>query len=302
MHHVGPGQWRILHEDGQGYRIQLAFDQTSHSVIEENALTDLNPTTGSGIPLKHGTTDLSEFLTQFEEVEYRRPHYWEPGTYHLIVQCAKYQREILAHKPPASASAFDENTLIAQLLRCFLISHEIADVNGNYTPLGFMEDDSEVTVITDEGFDDYWGLEPAITVRIDDTSSSGERKRHRDAKGHNHAFPAILKKAIANLQRLIFRRQPQDIPCLIYSLCLLALTVSALTTTHAPFLIPVKVAGDELDDIFRTLCDLYLFSLGHVHPLRDEVDMVAYVSLVDNDPVPVKHFDALNRLWQQFGE
>ncbi|KAL8627522.1 hypothetical protein Q9189_006786 [Teloschistes chrysophthalmus] len=302
VRHIGPGLWRILHPNGEEYRLRLAFDQTPHSAIEENALTDLNLTTGSAKPLQHGKVDLFEFLTQFEEIHSRKPRQWEHGTGDLIVQCAKYQKEILTHRPPASARAFDQDTLIAQLLRCFLLSAEINDVNGWYTPWGFMDNDFNVIVMRDEGEDDYWGLEPSITVQLFNTSGSGYKRTRRNTLGQHQSFSAILETAIANLQRLIFRRRPQDIPCLIYSLCLLALTVSALSVTHAPFLLPVKLAGEELDDTFQTLCDLYLFSLGHAHPLRDEVDMAAYASSVDDDPVSVKHFDALNRLWQQFGE
>ncbi|KAL8775902.1 MAG: hypothetical protein Q9194_003521 [Teloschistes cf. exilis] len=287
--------------DNKG-RIQLAFDQTPRSTIEEDALTDLNPTTGSAKPLQHRKIDIFEFLTQFEEIHSRKPRQWEQGTCDLIVQCAKYQSEILTHRPPASARAFDEDTLVAQLLRCFLLSAEINDVNGWYTPWGFMDDGSNNVVMRDEGQDKHWGLESSITVQLLNTSGSGYERMRRNTRGQHQSFSAVLKTAIANLQRLIFRRQPQDVPCLIYSLCLLALTVSALSVTHAPFLHPVKLAGEELDDTFRTLCDLYLFSLGYAHPLRDEVDMAAYASSVDDDPVSVKHFDALNRLWQRFGE
>lgn len=130
MRHIGPGQWRIVHYDGEEYRIRLAFDQTHHSAIEKNALTDLIPTTGSAKPLQHGKIDILEFLTQFEEIYSRKPRQWEQGTCDLIVQCAKYQRGILTHRPPAAARAFDEDTLVAQLLRCFLLSAEINDVNG----------------------------------------------------------------------------------------------------------------------------------------------------------------------------
>ncbi|KAL9582347.1 MAG: hypothetical protein Q9212_003349 [Teloschistes hypoglaucus] len=302
VRHIGPGLWRIIHFDGEEYEIRLAFDQTPHSAVEQDALTDLNPTTGSAKPLQHGKIDLFEFLTQFEEIYYRKPREFEQRTSDLIVQCAKYQKEVLAHKLPASARAFDEDTLVAQLLRCFLISAELNTVNGWYTPLDFMDVGINNVMMRDEGDDDYWGLEPSITVQLLKPSGSAYKRMRKNTRGQHQSFSAILETAISNLQRLIFRRRPQDIPCLIYSLCLLALTVSALSMTHAPFLLPVKLAGEELDDTFQTLCDLYLFSLGHAHPLRDEVDMAAYASSVDDDPVSVKHFDALNRLWQQFGE
>ncbi|KAL8687497.1 MAG: hypothetical protein Q9218_006347 [Villophora microphyllina] len=301
VRHVGPGLWRIHHDAGEEYNIRLAFDVTPRSTIEEATLTDLNPTTGSAIPLRQEKLDLFEFLKQFQEIETRNPRQWETETCELIVQCATYQQEILIQKSPLSTHAFDQATLVAQLLRCFLVSFEISDANSYYTPHGFMSGGSNIEVMRDEGNDDYWGLQSSVTVERIRLPSSRGKDRQRSTWEQHQGFLPTLKKAIANLQRLIFRCQPQDIPCLIYSLCLLALTLSALSTPHAPFLVPVKTAAKGLGNTFETLCDLYCFSsVVFQHPLKNEVDLAAYALSVDHDPIAVKHFEALNQLWQKF--
>lgn len=295
VRHVGPGQWRIWHDDGEEYSVRLAFDHTAPAKLQERALTDLGSAADSSTSPAHAKRVLFQFITQFEEIETRRPHEYELGTCEIIAQSAQYQKEILVQRSPIPAAEFDEIIVIAQLLRCLLISSEISDVNGNYTD--FM-DGSDIHVLRPEGEDAYWGLESSITIQ---RYNDDDRGRDHQIWKHCKGLPAILKKAIGNLQHLMFRRRPRDLPCLIYSFCLLALIVSSLRTL-APFMAPISPAADELDAILQTLCDLYLFCSGNVHPLVDDIDLSRYTSLSEDDTVAIKHFQSLNQLWREFGK
>ncbi|KAL9019307.1 MAG: hypothetical protein Q9185_003385 [Variospora sp. 1 TL-2023] len=100
------------------------------------------------------------------------------------------------------------------------------------------------------------------------------------------------------MQRVIIRRRPQDLPHLLYSLCLLALIRSCLQPS-AQFLTPILEAGDEIEEILRTFCKLYLLCSDDTHPLTEHFDPAKYAKTVNNDPVAVQHFDILNRLWKE---
>ncbi|KAL8725004.1 MAG: hypothetical protein Q9166_007627 [cf. Caloplaca sp. 2 TL-2023] len=298
LQHLGPGQWRIWHDDGVIYNLNLKFHHTPYDIVKKRTLVDLDPRFDyRNMPMR-SINFLFVFLNQFEEFDARCPNWHESGTECLINQCAQYQKDILVRESPILPDQFDQVTLVAMLLRCLVMSLDISKVDGNYSRLCVL-DGPGVLEMRPEEDSDYWGLSPAITIqRID--RPSNQRKNMR-ASNSPESLPVILTKAVATAQHIISRRRPQDFPCLIYCLCLLNLIAGALRT-EAEFMSPVGPAKDMLYDILYTLCDLYTFCSGDVHPLMEDIDISAYQVLADNDPIAVRHFEALSQLWKEAGE
>ncbi|KAL8988044.1 MAG: hypothetical protein Q9177_002823 [Variospora cf. flavescens] len=293
--HVAPGLFRIQHDSGGDYLLKFAFEHTAPQLVESGTMMDLDTTVDFRHRPEQSRSLLFKFLDRFEEIDARWQHWYEPITYKLISQCAQYQKEILDLEPTKSVDEFGQSTLLAALLRSLVITHQLAEVDGRYSnlwPVG----DSTVHVFLYEGVDEYWGLGPLITVQKQArmTSPRAVLPIRRRLRG----LPMTLQKAIATMQRVMIRRRPQDLPYLLYSLCLLALIRSCLRPS-AQFLTPILEAGDEIDEILRTFCKLYLFCSDDTHPLTEHFDPAQYAKTVNNDPVAVQHFDILNRLWKE---
>ncbi|KAL8650735.1 MAG: hypothetical protein Q9210_003655 [Variospora velana] len=296
--HVVPGLFRIQHDSGGDYLLKFAFEHTAPQLVESETMMDLDPTVDFRHRSEESRSLLLQFLDQFEEIDARWQHWYEPISCKVISRCAQYQKEILNREPTKSVDEFDQSTLLAALLRCLVIIHQLAEVDGrnsNLWPVG----DSTVHVFLYEGVDEYWGLGPLITVQKQArmTSPRAVLPIGRRLRG----LPMTLQKAIATMQCVMFRRRPQDLPYLLYSLCLLALIRASLQPS-ALFLTPILEAGDEIEEILRTLCKLYLFCSDDIHPLTEHVDPTKYAEMVNNDPVAVQHFDILNRLWKEAGK
>lgn len=260
---------------------------------------DLDPTVNFLDRPDESRTLLLEFLDQFEEIESRWQNVYESGTSMLIIHSARLQREILAHNENVlSDNTISQSTLVAALLRCLVVSHDIADVDSNWSRNTVIPS-SAVHVIRHEGHYDYWGLVPSLTVRR--IRGSHRRREENQMRRYPRGLPAILEKAIGVIQRIMFGRRPHDVPCLIYSLILLALIAQALQPI-AEFMTPVDEAGQEVKESLRTLCDLYLFCFGSLHPFAEPYDRAMYAVMVDNDRIAVRHFHILNSLWEQAGK
>ncbi|KAL9597905.1 MAG: hypothetical protein Q9219_004858 [cf. Caloplaca sp. 3 TL-2023] len=152
--------------------------------------------------------------------------------------------------------------------------------------------------VQSEGITEYWGLQSKVTVQRYPRAS--RRSIQSSKRIHPQGLPATVKNAIATIQEVMFKRRPQDLPCLIYSLCLLNLIGYALKTS-ASFMYPVAEAGDDVLDALKLLCKLYMFCSNKVHPFVEESDLARYDSLVDNDLIATNHFHMLNRAWRRAG-
>lgn len=259
---------------------------------------DLDSTVDSYYRPQQSGQLLFGFLGQFAEVESRWRNQYEHGTLELLRQCAEYQQEILRRHPTIPADEFDQFTVIVALLRCVVITHQLIEVDGSYLR-SWPVDDGSVHVFLDEGLHGYYGLQSLITVqKIPRTEEPDADAAIRERP---QGLPITLKRAIGSLQRLLFRRRPHDLPCLIYSLCLLAIVRGNLRPL-ADFMSPVTEAGDEVDGILQRLCDLYLYCSDGIHPLTEHYNASQYGAKVDRDPIAVRHFHILHRLWEHMGE
>lgn len=292
VRHIGPRHWCIQHDDGQEYDLVLGFEQTPNAIVEEFAMNDLEIDWDPSLSPNHAKRALFRFLGQFEELEHRWRNMFEIGTCEIIAQCARYQKDILIQRSPMSDKTFEDSILLVQLLRCWLVSSDLSEVDGNYGRSRFTRDDDTYDV-RPEGVDDYYGLEASITIR--------RHARYRSLRSPHQGILPLLKKAISNTQRIMFRRQPKDLPAGIYSLCILAMIVKNFNPM-GDFLNSVESIGEELDDIYHTLCDLYIFCSGNVHPFTDQIDMMTYTSAVNNDPVAISHFKWLHEKWKEAGK
>lgn len=261
-------------------------------------MMDLDPTVDSFHHPQRSRQLLFDFLGQFDEVESRWRNFYESGTNELLRQCAEYQKEILNRDPRIPADEFNQSTIIVALLRCVVITRQLSEVDGTYSR-SWPVDDGRVHVFQDEGPSDYWGLRSSITVQKTPRAKKpgGDGAIRRRPRG----LPMTLKRAIGCMQRLMFSRRPHDLPCLVYSLCLLALVRGGLEPL-ADFMSPIKEAGNEVAEILQRLCDLYLYCSEDVHPLSENYDASQYAVKVDNDPIAVKYFQLLHRLWKHMGE
>lgn len=275
----------------------MGFEHTAPDVVENGTIADLDPMIDFSNHPGKSKRLLFRFLDQFEEVKSRWRNYHEEGTFLLLAHCARYQKEILAPYTPITADERNRLTLVAALLRCLLMAKQLFDMDGWWSSATLI-DSSDVYEIRSEGISDYWGLEPTITVQRHQRSSC--RSIQYKTRKYPQGLPATLKKAVTVMQQVMFNRRPQDLPCLIYSLCLLDLIAHALRPS-ADFMSPVREAGGDIIDILMTLCDLYLFCSNNVHPFSEDFDISTYDALVDSDSIAVDHFHTLNHMWQKAG-
>lgn len=264
--------------------------------MENGTILDLD-TRDFSQHLEQSKSLLFKFIDQFEEVKTRWRNKYEEGTFLLIASAARYQKELLAPYTRVSADKQDEATLIATLLRCLVMADDIFAVDMYWSTLIILKK-SEVRELRSEANTDYWGLESSVTVQPIPRSS--RRSIQAQVRKYPQGLPTTLKRAIAVVQQVMFKRRPQDLPYLIYSLVLLDLIVLALQP-WAKFMVPVAEAGDDVQGILKTLCDLYLFCSDNMHPLSEGFDISKYEALVDSDTIAVEHFQALNQRWKETG-
>ena len=241
--------------------------------------------------------ELLKFLAQFETIKSRWRNQFEEGTYNLIANGARYQRDLLNLHPHLPVDERHQLTLVATLLRCLVMSNQVFDLENNWSNL-MVIDESDILEVRSEGTSDYWGLESTITVQRHPASS--RRSIHDQVRRYPQGLPVTLKGAVRIMQQMMFKRRPQDFPCLIYSLSILDLVAHALRP-RAPFFEPIVEGGHGTLAILETLCDLYLLCSDNVHPLCQEFDISRYRALVDNDPIAVDHFSTLHQLWEYNG-
>lgn len=295
--HVGPGVFHFRHHNGEEYKTKVGFTHTPRDVVESSTVLDLD-TAKCPQYLEQSKSCILKFLNQFEDIQNRGRNKHEEGTFLLIAGAARYQKELLAPYTRIPAEQRDEATLIATMLRCFVMTDDIFAVEVNWSCLIDLID-NEVHELRPEAHSEYWGLESAVTVqRL--PKSSGRRSIEDQVRKYPQGLPATLKKAIGTLQQVMFKRRPQDIPCLIYSLALLDLITHSLKPS-AKFMSPIAEAGNNLLDILKTLCDLCIFCSKGVHPLSEDSDISKYEALVDKDAAVVEEFRAMNKMWKDLG-
>ncbi|KAL8865366.1 MAG: hypothetical protein Q9174_006926 [Haloplaca sp. 1 TL-2023] len=293
VRHIGPGQWDIRHSGGERFRLTLAFNDTPKDIVEESTITDLGAAVESAKTLEQAKSVLFKFLTQFEELESRWPTRFETGTCDLLALCALYQKDLLHEQSPVPARDFGISTIIAQLLRIFVLSFDFFDTEAEYCGSRFRQG-SDTCEIRRESMNEEDEIDCSITVRryFDPRNGCARKSKATEPLGVSW----LLEKAIANIQRLILRRRPPDFPGMIYSLCLLEL-IACNFHSRGEFLDPINVIEEHLQDVLDNLCELYLFCSDGVHPLTRHYDAHAYAVLVKNHTNATAYFGSLNNLW-----
>ncbi|KAL8992328.1 MAG: hypothetical protein Q9169_007184 [Polycauliona sp. 2 TL-2023] len=193
----------------------MAFDQTPSEIVKKRTLVDLDPRLDfRNMPMR-SINFLFNFHNQFEELDTRLLNRHEPGTLRLLRQCAHYQKDMLVRESPISPDQFESVTLVATLLRCFVMSQDLSEVDGCYSRLQSF-DSAGMLEMRPEKDSKYFGFSSSITVeRIPGPTGSREP---RSANTSAENFPVVLTKAVALTQQTIFRRRPRDVPGLVYSL------------------------------------------------------------------------------------
>ncbi|KAL8827524.1 MAG: hypothetical protein Q9170_006982 [Blastenia crenularia] len=267
-------------------------------MIAKYTVADLDSTVNYSLRPQESRSLVYAFLDQFEEIEMRRSNQYEKGTFHLIANSARYQKRLLARLRLLPKDERDQLTLITSLLRCLTMTSQISDVDSNWSS-AIRFDGLETIELRTEGINDYWGLESGITVQRHPRSNP--RSIAAKLKMYPQNLRATLKQAITTIQQMMFQRRPQDVPCLIYSLCLLDLTVHALRPM-AEFMSPIREVGDEVRDILKILCNLYLFCFGNMHPFSEDFSITKYETIVNDDAIAIEHFRTLIELWEEAGK
>ncbi|KAL8669748.1 MAG: hypothetical protein Q9168_005676 [Polycauliona sp. 1 TL-2023] len=276
----------------------MAFANTPSDIVQKRTLVDLDPRLDfRNMPMR-SINFLFNFLNQFEDLESRCLHRYESGTVRLLRQCADYQKDMLVRESPISPDQFEIVTLVAMLLRCLVMSQDIAEVEGNYSPLQFPNDQDVVEMRAEED-SDYFGLSSSITIERIPRATGSRKPRFGNESAEN--FPVLLTKAVTLTQQTIFRRRPRDVPGLVYCLCLMSLIAQPLRP-FAKFMSHIIPAGDAFYDVIYTLCELYTFCSTDVHPLKEEMDLATYTGYVNGDQTAIKYFNLLNELWSEAGK
>ena len=239
--HIGPGQWDIWHSGGERVRLILAFNDIPHDLVQESTITDLGAVVESAKTLEKAKSALMKFLDQFEQVESRWPHRYEDGTEDLLSLYAQYQKDLLIRRSPISAKDFGEVIIVAQLLRALLLPSDLFDAEIDDTALRFL-DGSDTCEIRPECKNEDGEIDSSITVR----RYFEPRNSHtRSSKtGEPLGVAVLLRRAIADIQRLMLRSRSQDFPGFIYSLCLLEL-IAAVFRSRTEFMEHIIKVGEN---------------------------------------------------------
>ena len=111
------------------YRASIAFDPSAYKYIfkdfKESPVVRETCLTQPPAP-------ISDFLEQFDDISWQWANCYERATADIIKHCAQYQA-ILLNKNAAALEAVDredDSLLIALILRCLVLTHEIFSLDA----------------------------------------------------------------------------------------------------------------------------------------------------------------------------
>ena len=287
-------------EDEEGYRITLTIDYSQFS--EEDMLNfefrDMASIRNS-TSKSESQDPLMEFLEQFDNFEHRC-RCFEPLTITIIKKAAQFQKDILSDMPVILSDLSTNDTVIALLLNCFVITHDIFTLLcycGIYAPA---ENDVYHVILPRAHRDEYDNLIPLLEVDRRRPTSKLPKCQTNSAWDLSRTVESTLQYAAQLLLKTMIRQDPRDLPKSLYALCIICV-IRGNVEFDATF-ISWKGPSNRADTLISDLCCLqYICSYGG-QPLTYCFDREAYVNLVGQNQIAIQHCYLLNKLWVEGGK
>ena len=214
---------------------------------------------------------------------------YEEFTAEIIKRIALFQASLSSRESPEPVDSPDA-ILIALLLRCLVLTHEIFLVDGCLPHAAFHSKKNSKTrfVVEQEGTD------PAIKVsRLSTMAQAGLVDREQQ---NRESLPLMLEEILQTTQSLMFRRRPKDWPILLCALCLLRLVLMNLNPI-CPWMRSLVRVGKAMNNVNSVLCRLFEMCSHGYHPFSDDWKCEDYAALVNNDKLLVSCFQWINDMW-----
>lgn len=136
------------------FEARISYVGVSESDAQESTVRDIADATSSPADFRHS---LCEFLSQFSTLSSRWVNYFETLTENFIDECAQFQKGHALRSTLLPTNLYDETTLIALSLRCFVISMEIDQVTGTWSTSYFQNNEKHACL---SEFENHlkWGI------------------------------------------------------------------------------------------------------------------------------------------------
>lgn len=280
-------------------KAHVSYEGVSFADRDVSTVRDLLLPTDLAISALEFRISLQVFLQQFHSLPHRWGWNYEPLTENIIDSSAQWQEHYLLKSTLMPTHTHNEATVVAASLRCLAISHEIAQISGNWSTSYFQEEDERYVRLADVKRNprgENSGIRPSVDVwRLEDDAELPESIPQNREK-----LPHMLRGTIQMAQRLLCRGRPQDWPSLFYVMCILLLVhgdLDAYFWTES-----TDRAARETKKAIRKLCRLFHHTTGNMQPLSSDFDIKRYAVLVDDNELAVEHYGRMHQMWMDNSE
>ena len=202
--------------------------------------------------------------------------------------CALFQKELLSRSSSMSANVSDKSVLIALSLRCLVLTHELAEVDGS-SYFGLFENNE-----THFRAKRIYEQDPQIEIsRLPSASQTVLTDSNEKAPD---SLPSILEGILQTTQRLMFRRSPEDWPILLYTLCLMRLIGDDFSVI-SPWMRSLQPASQAMHKAFSILCRLFRICAKDFNPFSDDWKHEEYAVAVKGHGISVNYARRLHEMW-----
>ena len=285
---LGTGEWIIKGQGQEFFRVKIAYDATSEWCIFKDFRQGPKRITALASP----AIPLVDFLKQFEDIDARWEGFFESETVDLIKICAQLQADLLLKISPSLTPVPDVSELIASSLRFLVLSHEAYLVQSFLPRYPFRnkstwDSSKEIINLSDN--------EPNIEVtRIIETQQADTATLSADDKAD---LTTIIHDLVRTMQYVLFRRNPQEWPALLCSLCMLHLGSEEFCDE---ILASAFAEGHKaITEIIDTLCVLFDICSKRLHPLSDDWNEEEYARIVGHDQILIECFQWFSDEWHK---
>ena len=243
---------------------------------------------------------LLEFLSQFDDLERRCPSSYAPNTMRILKEAARFQKGILLEMSVIPSDLFTSDTVIALLLNCFVITHRNFDLYCNILRKQVDGNHYHFTV-TEAHRDDQHGLVPFMAIRRQRSTPKLRESLINNGWDFGVTVGSALQRAAQLLLKSLIRQAPQDLPKILYALCIICLIHNNINITgdYISWQWSHRLADSHVSD----LCRLYYICSYGGQPLTHRFDLKAYAYLVGSDgQLAIQHCGLLNALWTERGK
>ena len=221
---------------------------------------------------------ILDFVEQFVDVETRWLEEYEELALDFLRKCARLQADTLCKASRDLETP--SRVLIALSLRCLMLTRE-----------AYLMDPWRWSCETPGSFKASDGSD--IEVRKEPVADHHES--HTQDRINGKSFSQSLEELLHLTQNLMMRRKPKDWPMVLFSLCLLRLTID---NCYYGFHHWTRIAFNKAFHIaYRDLCALFDIISKGLNPLCNKWNKEAYSGLVGDNDNLVGAFQWMHDRW-----